>query len=59
MITSYVGGRVVQQSRHYGLQRRRLPSFNQIGFHAFECVAQGFDLLFCFRGRETLGGIDE
>jgi hypothetical protein len=59
MITSCVGVRMMQQSRRCGLQRRRLPTFNQIGFHAFERVAQGFDLLFCLRGRQTLGGIGE
>jgi hypothetical protein len=59
MITSCVSGRVVQLSLRDGLQLRRLPTFNQIGFHAFECGAQDFNFLFCFRGRQALSGVDE
>jgi hypothetical protein len=59
MIASCVDGCVMQQCRRCWLQRWRLPTFSQIGFHALERVAQGFDLLFRFRRREALGGMDE
>jgi hypothetical protein len=59
MITSCVGGRLVQQSRRCGLQSRRLPTFNQIGFHAFERLAQSLNLLLCLCGRQALSGMDE
>jgi hypothetical protein len=59
MITSCVGAGVMQQSRSGRLRHRRLPTFKQIGFHAFERVAQRFDLLLCFDGRQALGRMDK